>query len=92
MDPENMDEILKKLLEVFFKTVIRIAAKINLQPIYPNRERVSFPMRNPNNAANTGSRVKIIAAVVALDKMSSREFKVNKNITVNSRSIKLLLN
>lgn len=76
---------------VFFKTVIRIAAKIKPQPTHPNRESVSSPMGNPNNAANTGSREKIIATVVTLDKMSSREFKVNKNITVNSRRVKLLL-
>ena len=38
--------------------------KINPQPIQANTERFSFPIRNPNNAANTGSSVKIIAVCV----------------------------
>jgi hypothetical protein len=38
--------------------------KINPQPTQTNIERISFPIRKPNNAANTGSSVKIIAVLV----------------------------
>ena len=59
---KNFMDLGKKYhLFVFFKTVIRIAMKINPHPIQANTERISFPKRNPNKAANTGSRVKIIA-------------------------------
>ncbi|KKK59061.1 hypothetical protein LCGC14_3038160, partial [marine sediment metagenome] len=52
------------MMFVFFKTVIRIAAKINPLPIHPKVDNISLPIMNPNNAANTGSSVKIIAVWV----------------------------